>query len=67
MTMLLAMMVTILVTTGASRVTMSQSQACYYQPHNRELVCQCQDDSSYLHLRLIEFVVRARQEVGILF
>ena len=66
--MLLAMLVTMMMASSVtSRVTMSQSQACYYQPHNRELVCQCQDDKSYLHLRLIEFVVRARQEVGIRF
>ena len=46
-----------------ARVQMAQSQSCYYQPHNRELVCQCRDDYSYLHLRLREFVVKARQEV----
>ena len=47
----------------ARRVNMVQEQACYYQPHNRELVCQCSEDYSYLHLRLREFV-NARQEVS---
>ena len=46
------------------RVNMIQEQACYYQGYNRELVCQCSEDNSYLHLRLREFVVNARQEVG---
>ena len=45
---------------------MDQMKSCYYQPHNRELVCQCQygEDNSFLHLRLTEFMDRARQEVS---
>ena len=47
------------------RVAMSQQQSCYYQPHSKELVCQCREgeDKSYLHLRLREFIIQAGQEV----
>ena len=47
------------------RVAMSQQQSCYYQPHNKELVCQCREgeDKSYLHLRLREFIIQAAQKV----
>ena len=57
---LIMMMATVI---EGRRVPMIQSQACYYQPHNRELVCQCSEDNSYLHLNLREFV-QARQEVS---
>ena len=50
-------------TSWTGRQELSQRQACYHQPYNRELVCQCSDQANYLNLRLSEFVVRARQEV----
>merc|ERR1711953_624611 len=51
-------------TTSTTRLDLSQRQACYHQPYNRELVCQCSDQANYLNLRLSEFVVRARQEIS---
>ena len=50
-----------------ARITMTQQQSCYYQPHNKELVCQCREgeDKSYLHLRLREFIIQAGQEVSV--
>ena len=51
-------------TSSSRRLELSQVQACYHQPYNRELVCQCRDGANYLNLRLSEFVDRARQEVG---
>ena len=50
--------------TSTTRLDLSQRQACYHQPYNRQLVCQCSDQANYLNLRLSEFVVRARQEVS---
>ena len=49
------------------RVAMSQQQSCYYQPHYKELVCQCREgeDKSYLHLKLREFIIQAGQEVSL--
>ena len=63
---LLLLLTSLLVTSQARRVSMDQMKSCYYQPHNRELVCQCQygEDNSFLHLRLTEFMDRARQEVS---
>ena len=63
---LLLLLTLLLVTSQARRVSMDQMKSCYYQPHNRELVCQCQygEDNSFLHLRLTEFMDRARQEVS---
>lgn len=48
-----------------ARVRMSQHQSCYFQPHNKELVCQCRmgEDKSYLHLKLQEFMLQAGQEI----
>ena len=45
------------------RIVMSQQQACYYQPHNKELVCQCREgeNKSYMHLRLREFVIQGQE------
>merc|ERR1711953_107308 len=51
-------------TSSSRRLELSQVQACYHQPYNRELVCQCSDQTNYLNLRLSEFVVRARQEIS---
>ena len=51
-------------TTSTTRLELKQHQACYHQPYNRELVCQCSGQANYLNLRLSEFVVRARQEVS---
>merc|ERR1711953_1091804 len=51
-------------TTSTTRLDLSQRQACYHQPYNRELVCQCSDQTNYLNLRLSEIVVRARQEIS---
>ena len=62
MTALVTMMLAALVSGTAARVSMIQSRACYYQRHNRELVCQCREDNTFLHLKLREFV-NARQEV----
>ena len=49
----------------SGRIVMSQQQSCYYQPHNKELVCQCREgeDKSYLRLKLREFIIQAGQEV----
>ena len=49
---------------STTRLELSQRQACYHQPYNRQLVCQCSNQANYLNLRLSEFVVRARQEVS---
>ena len=46
------------------RLDMRQSEACYHQPYNRELVCQCRHTTNYLSLSLSQFVDTARQEVG---
>ena len=59
---LVMMAVTSLMSGTAARVSMIQSRACYYQRHNRELVCQCREDNTHLHLKLREFI-NARQEV----
>ena len=62
MTALVILAVTTLMSGTAARVSMIQSRACYYQRHNRELVCQCREDNTHLHLKLREFI-NARQEV----
>ena len=48
-----------------ARVIMFQQQSCYYQPHNKELVCQCREgeDKSRLVLKLREFIIQSGQEV----
>jgi len=48
-----------------TRVTMTQQQSCYYQPHTQQLVCQCMlgEDKSHLHLRLGEFIIQAGQQI----
>ena len=62
-TIIMLLLYNLVMVTQARRVNMIQEQACYYQSYNRELVCQCREDYSYLHLRLKEFV-NARQEVS---
>ena len=59
---LVILAVTTLMSGTSARVSMIQSRACYYQRHNRELVCQCREDNTHLHLKLREFI-NARQEV----
>ena len=49
---------------ASRRLDMRQSEACYHQPYNRELVCQCRHTTNYLSLSLSQFVDTARQEVG---
>jgi len=48
-----------------ARVIMFQQQSCYYQPHNKELVCQCREgeDKSRLVLKLREFIIQSGQEI----
>ena len=68
LTVMLTTTITILASlaslSATTRLDLRPSQACYHQPYNRELVCQCRDGANYLNLRLSEFVDRARQEVG---
>ena len=61
---LVILAMTTLMSGTAARVSMIQSRACYYQRHNRELVCQCRHTTNYLSLSLSQFVDTARQEVG---
>ena len=62
MTALVILVMATLMSGSEARVSMIQSRACYYQRHNRELVCQCREDNTHLHLKLREFI-NARQEV----
>ena len=61
--LLLLALATPALTSQQHRVRMVQARSCYYTAHNRELVCQCREDSTYLHLTLSEFLT-ARQEVS---
>jgi len=49
---------------ASRRLDMRQSEACYHQPYNRELVCQCRHTTNYLSLSLSQFVDTARQEIS---
>merc|ERR1712045_843381 len=63
MTALVILVMATLMSGSEARVSMIQSRACYYQRHNRELVCQCREDNTRLHLKLREFI-NARQEIS---
>jgi len=54
---------------GAGGVTISQEQACYFEPYMKQLSCECgpTQEQVYLSLRLGYWVREVGHEVGPLF
>ena len=48
------------------RTTLSQQQACYYQPFHKHLACMCdqEENLSYLPIKMEYWVRQMAQEVG---